>query len=86
MKHCKDCPVEQETLISEQATSGGCLPDYWDMKKWFNDTGKVWSCHCNTKRPCNGFINRLRDWEGREVPNNPILITEETTLEEIYSK
>lgn len=83
IKHCRDCPIMQETDISEYAVTVGCLPTYVDTIKWFNETGKLWACHCKPNEPCAGFLNRLIK-EKRTIDFSKELITEETTFEEIY--
>lgn len=82
-KHCKDCPMFQETEFAQQAVNYGCLPVYGEALKWKRDTGKIWACHCNPEKPCKGFTELMDKYKEPYDLNND-LITEDTTLEEIY--
>lgn len=80
---CKSCPMYPETEEGMIADSYGCLPSVSDALKWKEDTGKVWSCHENTKRTCGGIV-RIMDKRGISIPEQAILITENTSIKEIY--
>ena len=61
----------------------GCLPSFSDVFKWHEDTGKLWACHDRPDQPCMGLITRLKE-KGIEYDINSPLITEKSTLEDIY--
>ena len=83
---CKSCPINITTEEGEYANSVGCLPSYGDAIKWYKETGKVWACHANNTMPCTGFLIIARDYnENIVIDENTVLITESTTLEEIYA-
>jgi hypothetical protein len=87
MKSCKGCPINITTDEGERADSYGCLPCYGDALKWYNETGKVWACHANNTKPCSGFIIVAKKYGiDIKVDENTVLITEQTTLEEIYEQ
>jgi hypothetical protein len=81
--NCKDCPVVNETENSDKAINYGCLPDRWKAIKWFNETGKLWACHSIPTKACGGLLKILID-KGENIDFSKPLITEQTTLEEIY--
>ena len=82
MKKCNGCPI---LVTSEEGDINGntCLPSYSDVSKWYNETGKVWSCHEKNTQPCVGFISQSKK-RGIELNLKAELITEYSTLEEIY--
>ncbi|MES2287298.1 MAG: hypothetical protein V4547_16520 [Bacteroidota bacterium] len=84
LKSCKGCPINITTEQGEK-NSEYCLPSYGDAVKWFQETGKVWACHANPKKACDGFLIRAK-YYGIEIPidEKTVLITEQTTLEQIY--
>lgn len=80
---CKSCPIHPETEEGVLADSYGCLPSYAEALKWKRDTGKIWACHSNPKKPCGGFLRAMgENGEAYDLSND--LITEDSTLEEIY--
>lgn len=72
--------MHQKTEIAMMSTDLGCLPSLYEAKKWHDETGKVWVCHDNPKRPCEGLVKL-----GGIDPTGKPLITEGMTLEEIYA-
>ena len=84
-KHCKNCPAACETDEAEFAINVGCLPDFFDMFKWYQETGKVWACHDKNLCQCQGFVEMAKDYKKIDIPENTPLITEDHTLEEIYA-
>lgn len=86
MKSCHGCPINITTEEGDVISSYGCLPAYADAIKWYKETGKVWACHEKPETPCKGFLIRAKYYNEKvSVNKDTILITEETTLEEIYS-
>ncbi len=83
--HCEGCPIDIHTEKGEEISNYGCLPCYADAIKWYKETGKVWACHEHSTKPCIGFLLLAKE-KGEKVSVNKktILITEKTTLEEIY--
>lgn len=84
MCKCKSCPMEITSEEGAMADAYGCLPTLSEVFKWYEDTGKVWACHNNPTKACQGFINVAKT-KGIEVKGTE-LITEETTLEQIYEQ
>lgn len=84
---CKSCPINITTEEGEYADNTGCLASFVDAMCWYLDTGKVWACHSNTKRPCAGFLMRAEAYLGEPIKITPdtFLITERTTIKEIYT-
>jgi hypothetical protein len=86
LRHCDGCPVEIHTEKGEEISNYGCLPCYADALKWYNETGKVWACHEEPTKPCIGFLKRAKHYKVKvSVNRNTVLITDNMTLEEIYS-
>ena len=87
MKSCKGCPINITTEHGAQADSYGCLPSYSDIIKWYRETGKLWACHEKPTKVCTGFLIRAKaNKESIKVNKNLPLITEQTTLAEIYDE
>lgn len=84
---CKSCPINITTEEGEYADNTGCLASFVDAMCWYLDTGKVWACHCNTKRACAGFVMKAEAYLGHPITITPdtVLITEETSIREIYT-
>ena len=80
---CKSCPIHPHTEEGELVDSYGCLPSYRNMLKWQQETGKVWACHSNPNKVCSGFVGVLNE-RGIKWNKSSDLITEKTSLEEIY--
>lgn len=85
--HCNGCPINIHTPEGEQISNYGCLPCYADAIKWYKETGKVWACHEQPTKPCIGFL-KLAKKKGDKVvlTKTTQLITEGTTLQEIYNE
>lgn len=83
IKHCRDCPVECVTEEAEKIVNYGCLTDLGQSKKWFEDTGRMWACHKTPTQPCAGLLNYLIK-KGATIDFRKPLITEETTIDDIY--
>lgn len=83
MSKCNDCPIIPESEHAFQIDSYGCLPSAADALKWYNDTGKAWACHARPTKVCGGLVRLLKANNIPYIPKLP-LITEQTTLEEIY--
>lgn len=82
---CYGCPIN---VTSDKGDMNGnmCLPSYGEAIKWYKDTGKVWACHMNPTKPCLGFLIVAKEQGKRvSVNKNTVLITESTSLEEIYN-
>lgn len=85
MKHCNGCPIDIHTEEGETVSNYGCLPCFKDALTWFQDTGKVWACHEKPSEPCIGFLKLCKKKNIKiSVNKNTVLITEETTIEQIY--
>ena len=86
-KNCKGCPIsDQPTELGEQISNYGCLPDFRDARKWYEETGKVWACHEQNTKPCRGFLNRMKiNGQPIKITASTQLITESMSLEDIYS-
>jgi len=82
---CKSCPIEPYTEEGHRADSYGCLPSFAEMLKWQQDTGKIWACHSNPKKPCSGFIGVMNK-DNIKWDLTKGLITEDDTLETIYEE
>lgn len=80
---CRDCPIAQETEAGMIAADLGCLPSNEEVRKWFTDTGKLWACHSTPTKPCAGLLRDLIK-KGATIDFSKELITEKSTLEEIY--
>ena len=80
---CTSCPVHPWTEAGVLADSYGCLPSVYDMSKWQRETGKVWACHSNPKKPCSGFVGFMKE-NNVKYDLSKRLITESCTIEEIY--
>ena len=87
LKHCNGCPVNIQSEEGATINDYSCLPCWADAIKWYKETGKVWACHENPKSPCIGFL-KLAKQKGEHVSvnRNTILITENTTIEQIYGR
>jgi hypothetical protein len=84
-KHCHGCPINIHTEYGEKISNYGCLPCYADVIKWYKETKKVWACHENPTKPCVGFLKLAKEKGEKVIVNkNTVLITEQTTLDEIY--
>lgn len=59
-KECKCCPFAF-TDASEYVQNLGCLPSPGDIVDMRVNSGKTWSCHENTKKPCLGALTHLKD-------------------------
>ncbi len=85
MKHCDGCPIDIHTEQGEIISNYGCLASFKEALTWYQDTGKVWACHEQPDKPCIGFLQLCKE---KNIPisvnKNTILITEQTTLEQIY--
>lgn len=86
-KSCKCCPINITTEEGEMTANASCLPSYADALKWYQETGKVWACHSNPAKACSGFLIRAKYYGiNISVNESTKLITESTTLEEIYEE
>lgn len=86
-KSCKSCPINITTEEGEYADNTGCLASFPQAMCWYLDTGKIWACHSNTKKPCAGFLMRAEEFLGKpiEIHGFETLITEQTSIREIYT-
>ncbi len=75
---CGSCPFEFESESALWAQAGGCLPELYDVKKWYQDSGRIWACHSEPTTPCKGAIHNLRQIFNIRVKldKNKPLITE----------
>jgi hypothetical protein len=75
------------TMEGDMISNMGCLPCLNDVKKWYEETGKIWACHENPTLPCTGFLKQMKRLGIKvSVNKDTKLITERTTLEEIYQE
>jgi len=81
---CKCCPIHPHSEEGMKADATGCLPSFYEMYKWQQETGKIWACHNNNKKPCSGFVGVLNE-KGIDWNTNKGFITESCTTEEIYN-
>lgn len=77
IKECRDCPFRG-------GDDYGCLPSAYEIRKWHFETGKSWACHSEPHLPCAGHILDCVE-NGRTIDMSKPLITESTTLKEIYN-
>ena len=59
-KKCNGCPMLIDHEEGEKLSNYGCMPDFPYVKEVYHKTGKVWSCHCDTSKPCTGFLRRMK--------------------------
>lgn len=78
-KKCNGCPMLIDHHEGDQLSNYGCMPDFPYVKEVYHKTGKVWSCHCDTSKPCVGFLKRMK-YLGISISVNKktILIDERT--------
>lgn len=68
MNPCDTCPFNDG--LTEEATIAqnyGCLPDGGMILDGYDKRGKVWMCHSNEGRICNGLRNNRPNPEGTPV-------------------
>lgn len=59
MKSCITCPFSSSDE-SAQVQNYGCLPEAHDCVKMYRE-GKVWMCHSNEDRVCQGLKEHLKE-------------------------
>jgi hypothetical protein len=71
-KMCNGCPFNC-TEESEQIQNYACLPSGYDIINYYQQEGKVWACHENSKIKCKGFLLHAKE-NGMVIdPKAPLL-------------
>lgn len=62
---CETCPFAF-TEASEMVQNYGCLPEPHDIIRMKRESGHNWSCHNNSKKKCQGFIDFIKEEQKHE--------------------
>lgn len=65
-KMCASCPFNIGNPACDEAFNLGCLPSGYEVREMYEKQGKVWMCHSNESKVCEG----LKEDQGEALKTN----------------